>query len=125
MISTYMFRFSLIIGVVIILATIVFGYLFFEPFLTEKEETITVINIEKWGGENGRYFIFTEDEVFLNADDYYQNKHNADEMYRQLRKGYTYKVKVVGIYMSFIPRFRNILQIIESSSNDYYSPKWL
>jgi hypothetical protein len=123
MISTYMFRFSLIIGVVIILATIVFGYLFFEPFLTEKEETITVINIEKWGGENGRYFIFTEDEVFLNADDYYQNKHNADEMYRQLRKGYTYKVKVVGIYMSFIPRFRNILQIIESSSNDYYSPK--
>lgn len=123
MISTYMFRFSLIVAVLIILATIVFGYLFFEPFLTEREETITVINIEKWGGETGRYFIFTEDEVFLNADDYYQNKHNADEMYRQFRKGYTYKVKVVGIYMSFIPRFRNILQIIESSSNDYYPPR--
>jgi len=122
MVSTYMFRFSMIIGVIIILATLIFGYLFFEPFLTEKEETITVINIEKWGNEKGRYFIFTEDEVFLNADDYYQNKHNADEMFKQFRKGYTYKVKVVGIYMSFIPRFRNILQIIESSSNNY-SPK--
>ena len=119
MVSTYMFRFSIIIGVIIILATLIFGYLFFEPFLTEKEETITVINIEKWGNEKGRYFIFTEDEVFLNADDYYQNKHNADEMFKQFRKGYTYKVKVVGIYMSFIPRFRNILQIIESNSNNY------
>ena len=119
MVSTYMFRFSMIIGVIIILATLIFGYLFFEPFLTEKEETITVLNIEKWGNEKGRYFVFTEDEVFLNANDYYQNKHNADEMFKQFRKGYTYKVKVVGIYMSFIPRFRNILQIIESSSNNY------
>ena len=120
MVSTYMFRFSFIIGVIIILATLIFGYLFFEPFLTEKEEIITVINIEKWGGEKGRYFIFTEDEVFLNANDYYQSKHNADEMYKQFRKGYTYKVKVVGIYVSFIPRFRNIMQILESNSGDYY-----
>lgn len=108
------------IGVVIILITLMFGYLFFEPFLTETEETITVINMEKWGGENGRYFIFTENEVFLNANDYYQNKDNADELYKQFRKGYTYKVKVVGMYISFIPRFRNILNIIESNAGDYY-----
>ena len=120
MISTYIFRFSLVFGLVIILATLVFGYLFFEPFLTETEEVIKIINIEKWGGENGRYFIFTEDEVFLNADDYYQNKSNADELYKQFRKGYTYKVKIVGLYVSFIPRFRNIMQIIESSAGDYY-----
>lgn len=120
MVSTYMFRFSMIVGVIIIMATLIFGYLFFEPFLTEKEEIITVLNVEKWGNESGRYFIFTKDEVFLNSNDYYQNKHNADEMFKQFRKGYTYKVKVVGIYMSFIPRFRNILQIMESSPNEYF-----
>jgi hypothetical protein len=118
-----MFRFSIFFGVLIILATIAFGYLFFEPFLTEKEETITVTNLDKWGGEEGRYFVFTEDEVFLNANDYYQNKDNAVEIYKQFRKGYTYKVKVVGIYMPFIPRFRNIVNILESRPDKYFPPK--
>lgn len=99
---------------------IIFGYLFFEPFLTEKVETITVINKERWSGERGEYFIFTENEVFLNANDYYHNKHNADELYPKFKPGYTYKVKVVGLYIPFIPRFRNIIEILDSSPNKYY-----
>ncbi len=122
MISTYMFKLSMGIGVVIILATLIFGYLFFEPFITETEETITVINMEKWGGENESYFIFTENEVFLNANDYYQSKTNADELYKHFRKGYTYKVKVVGMYISFIPKFRNIIQILETNPGEYSKP---
>ena len=121
--STFFFRVAVFFGFVIILLTLIFGYLFFEPFLTETEEIITVINTEKWGNEKGRYFIFTENEVFLNANDYYQNKDNADELYKKFRKGYTYKVKVVGTYFSFIPRFRNILEIIHYNPNEYSPAK--
>ena len=120
MTSSHLLRFSFVFGVIIVLVIIIFGYLFFEPFLTETEETITVINKEKWNGENGAYFIFTEKEVFLNANDYYDNKHNADELYPKFKKGYTYKVKVVGLYIPFIPRFRNIIEILDSSPNKYY-----
>lgn len=121
--STFLFRVSIFIGFVIILVTLIFGYLFFEPSITETEEVITVINIEQWGNEAGKYFVFTNDEVFLNANDYYQNKHNADELMKQFRKGYTYKVKVVGVYIPFLPRFRNILNIIDYSANEYYPEK--
>ena len=65
MITSYMFRISLFVSIIIILASIIFGYLFFEPFLTEKEEIITITNLQKWGKERGKYFIFTEDEVFI------------------------------------------------------------
>ncbi|MEJ2194909.1 MAG: hypothetical protein P8X73_08645 [Ignavibacteriaceae bacterium] len=119
MISSYMFRISIFASAIIIIASILFGYLFFEPFLTEKEEIITVTNTQKWGQENGKYFIFTEDEVFLNSDDYYQNKTNANELFPLFKKGYTYKVKVIGLYIPFIPRFRNIKSIVEFNSNKY------
>ena len=120
MAGSYLYKLSFFFGVIIILIIIIFGYLFFEPFLTEKVETITVINKERWSGERGEYFIFTENEVFLNANDYYHNKHNADELYPEFKPGYTYKVKVVGLYMPFIPRFRNIIEILDSSPNKYY-----
>ena len=112
-------RLSFFFGVIILLIILVFGYLFFEPFLTEKEEMITVVNMEKWSGEHGKYFIFTKNEVFLDADNYYQDKHNADVLYPKFKKGYTYKVKVVGLYIPFIPRFRNIVEILEINSNEY------
>jgi hypothetical protein len=119
MISSYMFRISIFASAIIIIASILFGYLFFEPFLTEKEEIITVTNTQKWGQENGKYFIFTEDEVFLNSNDYYHNKTNANELFPLFKKGYTYKVKVIGLYIPFIPRFRNIKSIVEFNSNKY------
>ena len=121
--STLLFRVAVFFGFVIILVTLIFGYLFFEPFLTETETVITVTNTEKWGNEKGKYFIFTKDEVFLNANDYYQNKDNADELNKKIKRGYTYKVKVVGYYISWIPRFRNILEIIEVIPDEYTPTK--
>jgi hypothetical protein len=123
MITSYIFRISLFAGIVIVLASVLFGYLFFEPFLTEKEEIITVTNMQRWGNESGKYFIFTEDEVFLNSDDYYHNKTNADELFPLFKRGYTYKVKVIGLYLPFLPRFRNIKSIMEFNSNKYQIPK--
>jgi len=109
-------------GFIIVLLAIIFGYLFFEPYLTEKEEVITIINKERWGNEPGKYFIFTDKEVFLNANDYYQNKENADKLYKMMQIGFTYRVKVVGIYMPFIPRFRNIINVISTSSTKGWTP---
>ena len=112
-------KLSLIFGVIVVLCIIVFGFVFFEPFLTEKEVEITVINMEKWPGEKGRYFIFTDKEVFLNENNYYHNKTNADEIYPLFKKGSTYTVKVVGLYLPFLPRFRNIINIMGKNETNF------
>ena len=118
--GTFLYRLAFFIGFMIIIFILIFGYLFFEPFLTKTEEVITVINIERWGNEEGKYFIFTDDEVFTNVNNYYHNKDNADQIFKLFKLGYTYRVKVVGVYMPFIPRFRNIINIIEYSTNEYF-----
>jgi len=118
-----MLRLSFFFGVIVILCILLFGFLFFEPFLTETEEVITVINKEKWAGEKGSYFIFTEKEVFLNENNYYHNKENADDLYPMFKNGYTYRVKVVGLYIPFIPRFRNIMSIMEHKERNVPLPQ--
>ena len=111
--SESFFKLSAMAGFIIILLVILFGYLFFEPYITEDTVTIKVINKAKFGNESGKYFVFTEDEVFSNSNNYYQNKENADELNQQIYPGSTYKVKVVGIYIPWLPRFRNIISILE------------
>ena len=111
--SESFFKLSAMAGFIIILLVILFGYLFFEPYITEDTVTIKVINKAQFGNESGKYFVFTEDEVFSNSNNSYQNKENADELNQQIYPGSTYKVKVVGIYIPWLPRFRNIISILE------------
>lgn len=113
MLSEKFFRLSVFAGFLIILLVLLFGYLFFEPFLTEEDITIKVTNKAKFGNEIGKYFVFTDDEVFLNANNYYQSKENADELDKMIYPGSSFKIKVVGIYLPWLPRFRNITQILE------------
>jgi hypothetical protein len=113
MLSERFFSLAAVAGFIIILLVILFGYLFFEPFLTEETITIKVINKAKFGNEIGKYFVFTDDEVFLNADDYYQSKDNAEELNKIIFTGSSFKVKVVGLYLPWFPRFRNITKILE------------
>ncbi|MBK7631478.1 MAG: hypothetical protein IPJ23_12380 [Ignavibacteriales bacterium] len=113
MISEGFFRLSAMVGFVIVLIILLFGYLFFEPFLTEDTISIKVINKSQFGNEPGKYFVFTENEVFYNSNNYYQNKENADELNDKIYPGTSYKVKVVGIYLPWLPRFRNIIKILE------------
>ena len=117
--GTFLFRFGVFLGFVIVLLTLIFGYMFFEPFLNKTEEVITIVNKERWGNEWGKYFIFTQDEVFLNVNNYYHSKDNADELFALLKIGFTYKVTVVGANIPWLPRFRNIINIIYSE-NEYY-----
>ncbi len=113
MLSEKFFKLSAIIAFFAILLVLLFGYLFFEPFLTEETINIKVINKAKFGNEVGKYFVFTDNEVFLNANDYYQSKENADELNKLIYPGSSFKVKVVGIYLPWLPRFRNITKILE------------
>ena len=113
MISEGFARISSMIGFLIVLLILLFGYLFFEPFLTESTITIKVINKSQFGNEPGKYFVFTQEEVFYNANNYYQSKENAEELNEKIYPGTTYKVKVVGVYLPWLPRFRNIVKIIE------------
>ena len=109
-----MSKISTFFGIIIILCIFVFGFIFFEPTFTEEVIDIHVINKEKWSGEKGKYFIFTQNEVFLNENNYYHNnKTNADELFPIFKAGNDYKVKVVGLYIPFLPRFRNILTVLE------------
>ena len=113
-------KISTFFGILVVLCIIVFGFVFFEPFFTEKVIEIQVVNKAKWTGERGKYFIFTDKEVFLNENNYYHNnKSNADELYQIFKEGSSYKVKVVGLYIPFIPRFRNILTVLEKKEVNY------
>ncbi len=113
MLSEKFFKVSVMLGFFIVLLVLLFGYLFFEPFLTEETITIRVINKAKFGNEIGKHFVFTEDEVFLNSDNYYQSKENADELDKIIYTGSNFKVKVVGVYIPWLPRFRNITKVLE------------
>lgn len=113
MISQKSFKFSMFIGIIIVLLIFFFGYMFFEPYLTTEIIEITVVNKERFGNEPAKYLIFSEDEVFLNENNYYHEKENADELYKMFAKGNMYKVKVVGLYWPSFIRLRNIVKILE------------
>jgi len=115
-----MSKISTFFGIIIVLCVIVFGFIFFEPIFTEEVVDIKVVNKEKWSGEKGKYFVFTDKEVFLDENNYYHNnKTNADELYPMFKAGNSYKVKVVGLYIPFIPRFRNILTVLEKKESNF------
>ncbi len=115
-----MSKISTFFGIIIVLCVIVFGFIFFEPIFTEEVIDIKVVNKEKWSGEKGKYFVFTDKEVFLDENNYYHNnKTNADELYPMFKAGNSYKVKVVGLYIPFIPRFRNILTVLEKKESNF------
>lgn len=107
-----MFKLAVFAATFISLFLIGFSYLFFEKLITEKEIVITVINKEKFGTEEGKYLIFTPDEVFENSNRFYHRKTNADMIYNKLERGIKYRVKVVGVYLPGIPRLRNITEVV-------------
>jgi len=112
MFSESFFRISALLGFLIVFLVLLFGYLFFEPYLTEETVTAKVLNKSQFGNEPGKYFVFTQDEVFYNANNYYHNKENADEINVKIYPGSTYTFEVVGVSIPWLPRFRNITKII-------------
>lgn len=106
---------KIFLSFIIIVLIIGWGYFYFEKYLTEKEIQITVTNSAKYGDVPGKYFIFTDHEVFLDENNSWQDKDNADELFSQLKKGETYKVRVVGQHIPYISEFRNIIEIVNDN----------
>jgi hypothetical protein len=104
----------LILTIICVFVCLGFSYLYFEKYLTEEEITISVINKEKFGNEDGKYLIFTPNEVFETTNRFYQGNSDAENIYKKLERGVTYRVKVVGLYLPKIPRLRNIIEIIST-----------
>jgi hypothetical protein len=117
-----MFKLAVFAATIMSLFLIGFSYLFFEKLITEKEIVITVINKEKFGTEEGKYLIFTPDEVFENSNRFYHRKTNADIVYSKLERGIKYRVKVVGVYLPGLPRLRNITEVVGKELKNEKNP---
>jgi len=105
-------RFSGCFGTIIIASLVIFSYLIFERSLTEKELKITVKEVEADLDVEGKYLVYTKDEIFENSNNFFLGKSNAKELYDKLRKGKTYIIKVVGIRLPMISKYRNIVEIV-------------
>jgi hypothetical protein len=108
-----------IIGLIIVLGIIVLGSILFESYLSDDEVKVKVIKKEASYDEEGNltYLIFTEDEIFINVNNNYHGKNNAEKLFKRIRKGRTYSFRVVGYsfrkMLPYLPEYRNIIDIID------------
>jgi hypothetical protein len=106
-----LFKFSGCLGTLIVFGILAFLYLSFEKTLTEKEVTVKIIDIARTA--DGDYLVSTKNEIFINKDNGFYDKHNSNIINSKLEKGKMYKLKVVGIRIPFIFKYRNIFRIVE------------
>lgn len=111
-IENKMFHFAVFLSAVVVVVILGLSYLFFERMITEEEIVITVINKEKFGNEDGKYLIFSKHEVFENSNKFFHKKTNAEQVFKKLDRGVSYRVKVAGIYMPYLNRLRNITEVV-------------
>ena len=79
----------------------------------EEVITITVIYKEIKGSESGdKYLIYTKNEVFENTDNILLQKFNSSDIFGQLIVDSTYQVRVAGIRIEFLNKYRNIIEVI-------------
>lgn len=75
-----------------------------ETFVVNEKERITT-------RDSGYYLVFTDGEVFENADSLLFMKFGSSDLYSKLKKGETYTVRVAGWRVPFLSMYRNILGI--------------
>jgi len=113
---------TLFIPLIFLIATIYPLALFFENLITAKEVEATIMSIEKSENEEGEifYFVRTNVELFINANNKFHKKNNADLIVKKLKVGQTYKFEVVGfnfgIKLPFFLKERNIIDIVEEEN---------
>ena len=75
-------------------------------------EVITIKNKERIAEDgDGKYLIFTKNEVFENTDSFLMWKFDSSDVYNNLEVGNTYTVKVNWYRIPFLSMYRNILEI--------------
>ena len=104
---------KVIIGITIFILIIGTGWLYRNTaeIITVKI-TDKIVKMDKSGDSvTSTYMIFTENETFKNTDSLLFWKFNSSDVYGKLQKGKTYNVRVVGWRISFLSRYRNIIEI--------------
>lgn len=99
----------LFMPILMILSLIVYPFAYHS---SSEMVTITVVDKEKTiSNKQSKYLIFGEDEVFENTDSYIFWKFDSSDLYRDLEKGESYRVKVSGWRVPFLSMYRNIVEI--------------
>jgi len=62
---------------------------------------------------DGKYLIFTENEVFENTDSILKGKFNSSDLYNQLKEQNEYSCQVFGWRVPFLSMYRNIIECKE------------
>ena len=84
------------------------------PMLRQEDVTITVNEKERVAyGEDSKYLIWTDDEVFENTDALLMGKFNSSDLYGKLVKGKTYNCQAIGWRIPFLSMYRNLVNCEE------------
>jgi hypothetical protein len=107
---------KLVSGLIIVVALIVVGAIYFESFITEESVKIVVTKVETIQDGNEKYYlIHSKDEVFENRHYRFHNKGDLDKIKNSLKIGKAYSIKVVGYNFGFqLPlssKYRNIILV--------------
>lgn len=105
------------IGALAVLAIAAVGAIIALPIYyvkgTEEQVTITIKKTERIvqrGGNDAKYLVFTDSEVFEDTDSILNGKFNSSDLYGQLENGKTYNCKVYGYRMPFFSSYRNLVK---------------
>jgi hypothetical protein len=97
----------------LILAASALGVLLLLPAVhgITKETVIVTVNSKErvTTGDDSRYLVYTENEVFENTDSAWFFKFNSADVYGSIREGASCTFEVAGVRNRFFSWFRNIL----------------
>lgn len=85
------------------------GCVLYRSYATKEAVTIHVKDKERTGGDNGKYLVYTDGEVFEDVDAWLNAKTNSSDIYSGLEPGHTYHCTVNGWRFSPFSWYRNIL----------------
>ena len=64
-------------------------------------------------GDDSKYLVFTDSEVFQNVDSWIYLKFNSSDYYNDIQVGGSYELQVAGWRIPFLSRYRNIVDYRE------------
>lgn len=111
----------ILLPLIIVIATVYPIALFFENIISKEEVEVVIMGIEKAVNEEGEvfYYVKTNLELFVNANNKFHKKDNAEALIKKLKVGQKYKLEVIGykfgIDLPFFLKERNILDIVHEN----------
>lgn len=105
----------IVVTIVGLLASMIIGPVknLVAPFISGETRTLTIVKMERVAhGQDSKYLIYTDGEVFENVDCLVKGKFDSSDLYGKLQEGQTYKAEVYGWRVKpFLNWYRNILSV--------------